>query len=284
MAYTPQYYPGNTSVAENRRGFMSNKVNKVRDVSDEDLTAMLGHRAPGSDYPSTHPPLAEMSEPDCPVREMVTPTPGTAAGDRVRSVQWADSMYNSPGVPYWRSYHAAINYRGCDPGTLSGRQVVEMRERDMEALAREQIESDMVCPGLSGLRGCTVNGHSLRLQEDGIMFDMLDRRRLEGETIIMDKDQLGVPLDRKANLGKPMSPEEAARKTTFYRVGNVAFRDDKEVIEWTQRVWELRTVFGFQPQLGPLPGNNDSPTKPFGPIDDEKNSKKIINRIKKWME
>ena len=30
------------------------------------------------------------------------------------------------------------------------------------------------------MRGCTVHGHSLRLQEDGVMFDMLDRRRLEG--------------------------------------------------------------------------------------------------------
>ncbi len=79
------------------------------------------------------------------------------------------------------------------------------------------------------------------------MFDMLDRRRLEGDVIIQDKDQVGVPLDRKVNMGKPMSEAEAAKRTTFYRIDNVAFRDDKEVIEWMQRVWELRTLYGYQP-------------------------------------
>jgi methyl-coenzyme M reductase gamma subunit len=80
------------------------------------------------------------------------------------------------------------------------------------------------------------------------MFDMLDRRRLEGGSIVQDKDQVGVPIDRKVNLGKVMSPEEAAKKTTFYRVGNVAFRDDAEVVGWTQKVWELRTIYGYQPK------------------------------------
>ncbi|MFU8766605.1 MAG: coenzyme-B sulfoethylthiotransferase subunit gamma, partial [Candidatus Methanoperedens sp.] len=103
MAYKPQYYPGNTSVAENRRKHMSNNVEKLRDISDEDLTAILGHRAPGSDYPSTHPPLAEMGEPECSVREVVEPTPGAKAGDRIRYAQFSDSMYNAPSTPYWRS-------------------------------------------------------------------------------------------------------------------------------------------------------------------------------------
>ena len=88
------------------------------------------------------------------------------------------------------------------------------------------------------MRGATVHGHSVRLQEDGVMFDMVDRRRLEGGTIIMDKDQVAIPLDRKVDLGKPMSSEEAAKRTTIYRVDNVAFRDDAEVIEWVQRVFD----------------------------------------------
>jgi methyl-coenzyme M reductase gamma subunit len=241
MAYKPQYYPGNTSVAKNRRKHMSDDVEKMRDISDEDLTAILGHRAPGSDYPSTHPPLAEMGEPDCPIREVVEPTPGAAAGDRIRYAQFSDSMYNAPSVPYWRSYHAAINFRGVDPGTLSGRQVNEMRERDLEEYTKRQAETEMTDWGLAGLRGCTVHGHSLRLQEDGVMFDMLDRRRLEGGVMVMDKDQV-------VNLGKPMTESDAAKRTTFYRIDNVAFRSDKEVIEWTQRIWELRTKYGFVPK------------------------------------
>lgn len=59
-----QYYPGNTSINKNRRKTMSDDVEKLRDISDEDLTAIMGHRAPGSDYPSTHPPLSEIGEPE----------------------------------------------------------------------------------------------------------------------------------------------------------------------------------------------------------------------------
>ena len=178
----------------------------------------------------------------------MTPTPGTAAGDRVRYVQWADSMYNAPLTPYWRSYHAAIHYRGVDLVSSSGRQIVEARERDVEAIAKEQLETDTFCPGLSAMRGCTVHGHSLRLQEDGVMFDMLDRCRLEGNSIVQDKNQVGIPIDRKVNLGKPISKAEAAKRTTTYRVDNVPFRSDKEVIEHVQRIWELRTKWGFQPK------------------------------------
>jgi len=119
MAYTPQYYPGASHVAVNRRKHMSGDIEKLRTVSDDDMVAALGHRAPGADYPSIHPPLKEMGEPDCPVRQMVEPTPGAAAGDRVRYSQFTDSMYSAPSIPYFRSYYAAINFRGVDPGTLS---------------------------------------------------------------------------------------------------------------------------------------------------------------------
>jgi len=248
MAYKAQFYPGATSVAANRRKHMSGKLEKLREISDEDLTAVLGHRAPGSDYPSTHPPLAEMGEPADSAREVVEATPGAKAGDRVRYVQFSDSMYNAPACPYFRSYFAAINFRGVDPGTLSGRQIVEARERDMEKCAKVQMETEISDHALAGMRGCTVHGHSVRLQEDGVMFDMLDRRRLEGATIIQDKDQVGIPLDRKVDLGKPMSAEEAAKRTTIYRVDNVAFRDDAEVVEWVQRIFDLRTIYGFQPK------------------------------------
>ncbi len=247
MAYEPQFYPGATSVAENRRKHMSGNVEKLREISDDDLTTVLGHRAPGTDYPSTHPPLAEMGEPECSIREIVEPTPGAKAGDRIRYVQFVDSMYNAPSTPYFRSYNAAINFRAVDPGTLSGRQVVEARERDMEELAKFQLETEMTCPALASLRGATVHGHSLRLQEDGVMFDMLERTVLENGSIVAVKDQVGRPIDKKVNMGKPMSEEEAAKRTTIYRVDNVAYRDDKEVIEWVHRVFDQRTKYGFQP-------------------------------------
>ena len=247
--YEPQYYPGTTLIAKNRRKFMTSDFKKpLRDMSDEDVTAILGHRTPGTDYPSEHPSLAEMGEPDCPVREIVVPTPGTAAGDRVQYVTFVDSMYNAPATPYWRSYHAAINFRGVSIKAQSGLHTVQMRERDLEGYTKEVVETEMTDGGLTRMRSHNTEGHSLRLQEDGTMFDMLDRTRLESGIIVMDKDQQGVPLDRDVNLGKPMSQEEVKKKTTMYRVDNVPFRSDTEVIEYVQRVWELRTKWGFQPK------------------------------------
>ena len=248
--YEPQYYPGTTLIAKNRRKFMTSDFKKpLRDMSDEDLTAILGHREPGTDYPSEHPPLAEMGEPDCPVREMVTPTPGAAAGDRVKYVRFVDSMYNAPATPYWRSYHAAINFRGISIIAQSGLHTVQMRERDLEGYTKEVCETEMTDGGLTKMSSHNTEGHSLRLQEDGVMFDMVDRARLKSGIIVMDKDQQGVPLMRRGvNLGKPMSQEELAQRTTMYRVDNVPFRSDTEVIEYVQRVWELRTKWGFQPK------------------------------------
>ncbi|PKL59694.1 MAG: coenzyme-B sulfoethylthiotransferase subunit gamma, partial [Methanomicrobiales archaeon HGW-Methanomicrobiales-4] len=125
MAYTPQYGPGQSAVAETRRKQMNPavKLEKIRSVTDEDIVLILGHRAPGQAYPSAHPPLAEQGEPDCPVRKLVTPTDGAKAGDRVRYIQFADSMYIAPSQPYQRTYVECYRYRGIDPGTLSGRQI-----------------------------------------------------------------------------------------------------------------------------------------------------------------
>jgi methyl-coenzyme M reductase gamma subunit len=61
MAYKPQYGPGTSKVAANRRKQMNptQKLEKMRDVTDEDIVLLLGHRAPGAAYPTAHPPLAE---------------------------------------------------------------------------------------------------------------------------------------------------------------------------------------------------------------------------------
>ncbi|HPZ32092.1 MAG TPA: coenzyme-B sulfoethylthiotransferase subunit gamma, partial [Methanoculleus sp.] len=122
MAYKPQYGPGTSKVAANRRKQMNptQKLEKMRDVTDEDIVLLLGHRAPGAAYPTAHPPLAEQQEPDCPVRKIVTPTDGAKAGDRVRYIQFTDSMYFAPCHPYQRTYTECYRFRGIDPGTLSG--------------------------------------------------------------------------------------------------------------------------------------------------------------------
>jgi methyl-coenzyme M reductase gamma subunit len=252
MAYKPQFGPGTTSVAENRRKFMNPgyKLQKIRDVTDEDIVFLMGHRTPGSAYPTSHPPLAEAGEPKCPIRKVVVPLDGAKAGDRVRYIQFTDSMWFAPCHPYLRSYLESIRYRGVDPGTLSGRQIVECRERDLEKIAKELVETEVLDAARTGVRGATVHGHSLRLDENGMMFDMLQRRILDmkSKTVKYVKNQIGEPLDKPIDFGKPQDEKWLKAHTTIYNSnGGIAFRDDKEYVEWVQRVHSLRTKYGFMP-------------------------------------
>ncbi len=234
MAYKPQYGPGTSKVAANRRKQMNptQKLEKMRDVTDEDIVLLLGHRAPGAAYPTAHPPLAEQQEPDCPVRKIVAPTDGAKAGDRVRYIQFTDSMFFAPCHPYQRTYTECYRFRGIDPGTLSGRQIIECRERDLEKYAKELVSTELLDPARTGIRGATVHGHSL---EDGIVRYV--------------KNQIGEPLDRPVVIGKPMDENWLKEHTTiFHSLGGTPFRDDAEYIEYVQRIHSLRTKYGFMPK------------------------------------
>jgi methyl-coenzyme M reductase gamma subunit len=252
MAYKPQFGPGSSVVAENRRKYMNPgyKLEKMRDLSDEDIVLLMGHRAPGAAYPTSHPPLAEQQEPDCPVRKLVTATDGAKAGDRVRYIQFTDSMFFAPTHPYERSYLESYRFRGVDPGTLSGRQIVECRERDLEKYAKELVNTELFDPARTGIRGATVHGHSLRLAEDGMMFDMLQRCVLDKKSNMVKyvKNQIGEPLDKEVKAGKPNDDKWLKAHTTIYKLGGVPYRDDAETIEWVQRIHSLRTKYGFMPE------------------------------------
>jgi methyl-coenzyme M reductase gamma subunit len=252
MIYNPQHYPGSTSVGINRRKHMSGDLEKLRDMPEMDVVAILGNRAPSpwAGYPSIHPPMSEIDEPNCPIRQIVAWTPGVAAGDRIRYAQWIDSMYFAPSTPYWRSYWAAINCRGCDPGTESGRQIIEGRERDIEEYTKNQLDSEMTDVALCSLRGCTIHGHSLRLEENGLIFDILARTEMGRDgNIYQVKDQIGIPLG-KINLGKPMSKAEAKKRTTIFRIDGVSLRkeENNETITVLHHLWELRSKWGYRPE------------------------------------
>jgi len=253
MAFKPQFGPGTTTVAENRRKQMdpNHKLEKIRDVSDKDIVLLMGHRAPGSAYKTSHPPLSEQQEPACPIRKLVTPTDGAKAGDRIRYIQFTDSMYNAPCQPYQRSYVESYRFRGMDPGTLSGRQIIECRERDLEKYAKELVNTELFDPGRTGIRGCTVHGHSLRLDENGLMFDMLARTAYDKKAgaVKIVKDQVGVPLDTEVKMGK-MADEKwlKAHTTMYHSVSGTGFRDDAEYVEYIQRIHSLRTKYGFMPK------------------------------------
>jgi methyl-coenzyme M reductase gamma subunit len=253
MAYKPQYCPGQTTIADNRRKQLDpdHKLEKLRDVSDKDIVLLMGHRAPGAAYPTSHPPLAEQQEPACPIRKLVAPTDGAKAGDRIRYIQFTDSVYNAPCQPYVRSWLESYRFRGMDPGTLSGRQIIECRERDLEKYAKELVQSELFDPARTGIRGSTVHGHSLRLDEDGMMFDMMARRVLDKKSGIVKyvKNQISEPLDTEVKLGKPMDEKWLKAHTAMYHsLVGIGTRDDPELVEYIQRIHSLRVKYGFMPK------------------------------------
>ena len=67
-----------------------------------------------------------------------------------------------------------------------------------------------------------MHGHSLRLEENGMQFDMLARTEMGKDgNVYQVKDQVGIPLDKKVNLGKPMTEAEAKKRTTIFRADGV---------------------------------------------------------------
>ena len=96
-----------------------------------------------------------------------------------------------------------------------------------------------------------MHGHSLRLEENGMMFDMLARTEMGKDgNVYQVKDQVGIPLDKKLNLGKPMSEAEAKKRTTIFRIDGVNLRkeQDSESITALHHMWELRSKWGFRPE------------------------------------
>ena len=247
-----QFYPGTSQVAENRRRFSNPDIEleKLREISDEDVVKILGHRAPGEEYPSVHPPLEEMDEPDDIIRETVVPLDGAKAGDRVRYIQFTDSMYFAPVHPFQRSRAYLWRFRGADAGTLSGRQIIETRERDLEKYSKELLEQEWFDPARTGIRGKSVHGHSLRLDEDGMMFDMLRRLVLNKDTGNVEavKNQIGDELDEPVVMGEPLDEETLKAKTTIYRKDGEAYRDDADAVEILHRIHVLRSQGGFSPE------------------------------------
>lgn len=251
MAYKRQFYPGTTAPAVARRRVMDPKVKlrKIRDVPMEDVVRLMGHRNPGEDYKSIHPPIEEGSEPNCPIRKLVEPIDGAKAGDRIRYIQFTDSVYFAPISPYQRAWMYLSRHRGIDTGTLSGRQIIEVRERDLEKFAKEYIDNETFDAALTGIRGATVHGHACRLDENGLMFDAWQRYIWDADKkeVVYVKDQVALPLDKKISVGKPASMADVKKRSTIFRADGVDMRDDKEVTAFQHRIHLLRTLGGFQP-------------------------------------
>jgi len=248
-SYKPQFYPGETIIGENRRKHMDPncELKKLREISDDDLVRVLGHRNPGESYRTVHPPLEEMDFEEDAIKDLVEPIEGAKEGIRVRYIQFADSMYNAPAQPYDRARTYMWRFRGVDTGTLSGRQVIEIRELDLEKISKWLVETEIFDPATCGMRGATVHGHSLRLDENGLMFDGLQRYIYDEKTghVLYVKEQVGIPLDEPVDVGEPLPQEYLAKITTIYRKDNIGMREDKEALEVVETIHVARSEGGF---------------------------------------
>ena len=246
-------YPGVDSIANKRKEWLSSEYTpkKIRETSDEDIVRLLGHRKPGTAYSSVHPPLDELKEAQDPIKELVKPTPGAKAGDRIRYMQFADSRHLAPLPPWMRFRMYGARLRGFDSLAYSGRTLLEQRERDLDKTAKFLMDTEMFDPARVALRSITVHGFSLRLDEDGLMFDARRRYRFNKDTgdVEYTKTQQSVPLEQRITVGKPMTEEDLKEYATLYNFTMVSPRESDELLKVMKRVGELRVLGGLRPDL-----------------------------------
>ncbi|MHC1636345.1 MAG: coenzyme-B sulfoethylthiotransferase subunit gamma [Candidatus Methanospirareceae archaeon] len=254
--YKRQWYPGKSRVVENRKKFYdpTRDLEVLRSVSDEDFLNLLGFRHLGERYLSVHPPLEEIGEPEDPIRELVPPSPGARAGDRVTTIVMSDSLYYPLITPYSRVWMYINRWRGIDSGSYSARTTLEMREREMEQVARVLLESEAFDPARDSFRqfGCT--GCSCRLDKNGLMFDPMGRVEYDEKTghFFQVKDGFGLPLDKPVDLGPTLPEEEKKKRTpTFWSPDEncILGFDDHEILVVRRRLAALKIRAGMGPWL-----------------------------------
>ncbi len=246
-------YPGTDRVAERRRTILDKdtKLKRLREVSDDDLVVLLGHRNPGEQYRSVHPPLDELKEIEDPIRDLIEPTPGAQSGDKIRYIQFTDSVHHSPITPVFRGRMYHTRYRGVDTICYSGRELMEARERDLEKYAKELIETEVFDTARTAIRGITVHGSAMRLDEDGLMFDARQRYRYDraNNTVLYTKNQMAIPINRPIPIGAPGKEKDLIANSIIYGISTVGYRDAEELWEVTGKLMEENVKGGLNPEL-----------------------------------
>jgi len=250
--YVPNVYPGKDEISERRRRLWdkNRSLLKYRNISEDDITELLSHRSVRAAYVSVHPPLEEIIEPYDPIKHIVVPTPGARAGDRIRFTQFSDSFHKPPIAPFGRSRLYLAKFRGIDTVVYSGREILEMRERDLEKVTKTLLETEVFNPALTAMKGITVHGHSLRLDENGLMFDARRRYIYDNETgqVVYIKDQMGNVLDNPIPVGPPLFDDETKKLCITYSWDTQPYKARTELFDVMTRGAKLRVMAGFNPE------------------------------------
>jgi methyl-coenzyme M reductase gamma subunit len=248
-AFEKQFYPGMGNVSDRRRKILNpeKRLIKLRDLPDDAVVSLLGHRLPGSLYKSIHPPLDELIEEYDPIKILIKPTPGARAGDRVR---FTDSFWRPPFAPWLRARFYFMRFRGVDTVIYSGREIMELRERDLEAATKVLMETELFDPARTAIRGITVHGSSLRLDEDGLMFDARRRYVLNKETneVVYVKDMHAQILDKPISVGRPFTEDELRQYDVTYRWDCEMYKSRTEILLTINRIHKGRALAGWNPE------------------------------------
>ena len=251
-AFEKQFYPGMGNVSDRRRKILNpeKRLIKLRDLPDDAVVSLLGHRLPGSLYKSIHPPLDELIEEYDPIKSIIKPTPGARAGDRVRFVQFTDSFWRPPFAPWLRARFYFMRFRGVDTVIYSGREIMELRERDLEAATKVLMETELFDPARTAIRGITVHGSSLRLDEDGLMFDARRRYVLNKETneVVYVKDMHAQIIDKPISVGRPFTEDELRQYDVTYRWDTEMYKSRTEILLVINRIHKGRALAGWNPE------------------------------------
>ena len=251
--FEPQIYPEFDFVAERRRKLINpnRRLTKLRHIPDDNIIALLGHRAPGGLYTSIHPPLDELMESFDPIKELVIPTEGASMGDRMRFVQIVDSFWRPPVAPWLRHKFYLSRFRGVDVVADADRTLLEMRERDVEAASKLLIESELFDPSRTSLRAISPGGYSNRLDSDELIFDIRRRCILDKESghVIYVKNMYGEILDKPISLGFQLDESDLKTIDVTWRWDTSQYKSKSEALIVFSRIAENRILGGFKPNL-----------------------------------
>ena len=250
--YLRQFYPGCDGSSFRRKKLMSpeKRLIKIRHIPDDYVVSLLGHRAAGGLYSSIHPPLDELMEKYDPIKELVIPSPGAKEGDRMKYVQFVDSM-KGPLGPWLRARTYFNRFRGVDTVIYAEKELLEMRERDVEEVVKPFIETEAFDSVRTSLRSIDPKGHSHRLDEVENMFDVRRRTTLDLDSghIVALKDMEANTLDKPITLGFPVDKVDLTGLNVMYRNDYNTYKGRTEIFMFHDRLCLLRILGGFKPDL-----------------------------------
>jgi len=250
--YQRQFYPGVDGSTFRRKKLMDpeKRLIKIRHIPDDGVVSLIGHRAAGGLYSSIHPPLDELMEKYDPIKELVVASPGAKEGDRMKYVQFVDSM-KAPNAPWLRARTYFNRYRGVDTVIHAEKELLEMRERDVEEVLKPLVETEAYDTVRTALKSIDPEGHSHRLDEVENMFDVRKRSTLDFDSghIVYNKNMEAETLDKPIQVGFPVDKQDLRGMNVMYRNDYNTYKGRTEINMFHDRICLLRILGGFKPDL-----------------------------------